>query len=72
MSRKERFRGRGRAGRGRKMEINEQQVGEELPSRKNKHVSTKRQLTKLYYNLLIVLFVCLVVGLVLYGRSAYE
>ncbi|WP_036709827.1 hypothetical protein [Paenibacillus pinihumi] len=71
MSRKERFRSRGRARRARTAENFEEQQGDELPSRKNKHVSTRQQLTKLYYNLLIVLFVCLVVGLLIYGRSAY-
>lgn len=44
----------------------------ELPPRNNKHRSTKQQLTKLYYQFLIVFFIGLVVGLLVYGYGMLD
>ncbi|GGF87686.1 hypothetical protein [Paenibacillus abyssi] len=43
-----------------------------IPSRRIKHPSNKQQMTKLFYNFLIVLFVSLVVGLLLYGQNKLQ
>ncbi|GEM_PF-1059979 len=44
----------------------------ELPPRNNKHRSTKQQLTKLYYQFLIVFFIGLVAGLLIYGYGMLD
>lgn len=41
--------------------------GETLPPRRKKHPSSIYKVTKWYYNLLFLLFVCLVSGLFWYG-----
>ncbi|MFD1955768.1 hypothetical protein ACFSL6_16760 [Paenibacillus thailandensis] len=38
-----------------------------LPPRRQKHPSSSQKIAKWYYNLLFVLFVCLVAGLFWYG-----
>lgn len=43
-----------------------------LPPRSRKHPSASQKLTRLYYNLLFVLFVCLVAGLFWYGINFSE
>lgn len=42
---------------------------QELPSRRKKHPSSKNKLTKIYYNVLFVLFVSLVAFLFWYGNK---
>lgn len=43
-----------------------------LPPRTKKHPSSKAKLTKLYYNVVFVLFVALVVFLLWYGNNYYS
>ncbi|QAY66189.1 hypothetical protein [Paenibacillus protaetiae] len=43
-----------------------------LPPRSKKHPSSSQKLSKWYYNLLFVLFVCLVAGLFWYGINYTE
>lgn len=43
--------------------------GSTLPPRRKKHPSSNYKLTKWYYNLLFLLFVCLVAGLFWYGNK---
>jgi hypothetical protein len=46
--------------------------GEALPPRRRKHPSSVYKVTKWYYNLLFLLFVCLVGGLFWYGLKFSE
>lgn len=43
-----------------------------LPPRRDKHPSSNQKVTKWYYNLLFVLFVCLVAALFWYGMKYSE
>jgi len=43
-----------------------------LPARSKKHPSSKNKLSRLYYNLLFILFVALVVFLFWYGNKYYS
>ncbi|XEC92781.1 hypothetical protein AB6A23_15410 [Paenibacillus tarimensis] len=45
---------------------------EQLPSRRVKHPSNKLQNANFFYTILIVLFVALVIGLLLYGQNRME
>jgi hypothetical protein len=41
---------------------------QKLPSRRHKHPSNKQQMTKWFYRLLILLFLALLIGLLMWGR----
>ncbi|MBD2869623.1 hypothetical protein [Paenibacillus arenilitoris] len=77
MSRKERF---GRSSASKRHEKaaaphdqgTESQAGESLPPRRLKFPSSAQKVTKWYYNLLFLLFVCLVSGLFWYGLKFSE
>ncbi|MCR8660326.1 hypothetical protein [Paenibacillus endoradicis] len=44
----------------------------ELPARSKKHPSSKNKLSRLYYNVLFILFVALVIFLFWYGNKYYS
>lgn len=76
MSRKEKF---SRRARGRKHQEtgepihNEQQSDElKLPPRTKKYPSSKAKLTRIYYNIVFILFVALVIFLLWYGNNYYS
>ncbi|OBZ17821.1 MULTISPECIES: hypothetical protein [Bacillales] len=77
MSRKEKF-GSSRGTRQHEMTAEPYSIGtdsnegEALPPRRRKHPSSINKVTKWYYNLLFLLFVCLVGGLFWYGLKFSE
>lgn len=73
MSRKEKFSRANQKKRKKQEQIEAANASKEeqsqLPARKKKYPSSKHQLTKLFYNTLIILFIALVAVLIWYGNE---
>lgn len=50
----------------------QKQAKESMPSRRERFPSNKHKLAKWFYNTLIILFICLAVGLFVFGRQLLQ